>query len=98
VVAEVNNGGDLVETNIRSVDSSVNYKEVRASRGKVIRAEPVVALYEQGKIHHVGIHDALENQMMTWDPGSEKSPDRVDALVWGLTELMLKHINTNIWA
>jgi len=90
IVAEVNNGGDLVETNIRIVNSNVSYKSVHASRGKIIRAEPIVALYEQGKIHHVGRLDKLEDQMTTWDAQSSQSPDRVDALVWGFTELMLE--------
>lgn len=99
IVAEVNNGGDLVEINIRIIDSTIPYKKVYASRGKVIRAEPVVALYEQGKVHHVGILDKLEEQMTTWDPENDKSPDRVDALVWAVTELMIeKTIDTNVWA
>lgn len=100
VVAEVNNGGDLVEAAVRTVDQSVPYKAVHASRGKRVRAEPVAALYEQGKVHHCGIvqsnghrHGALvklEDQQCSWDPtGKGKSPDRVDALVWGITELML---------
>ena len=90
VVAEVNNGGDLVESNIRTVDEQVSYKDVRAARGKYTRAEPVASLYEQGKVHHVGALAALEDQMCTWIPRvSKKSPDRVDAAVYGLTELML---------
>jgi len=64
----------------------VPYKSVTASRGKQTRAEPISALYEQGKVHHVGVLDQLEDQMCQWIPG-EKSPDRMDALVWGLTEL-----------
>lgn len=99
VVAEVNNGGDLVETNIRIIDPNVSYRSVHATKGKIIRAEPVVALYEQGKIHHVGHFNKLEDQMTTWDAKNDKSPDRVDALVWGFTDLMLKRItNTNVWA
>ena len=88
VIAEVNNGGDLVETIVRTVDARVSYKGVHASRGKQTRAEPVAALYEQGRIHHVGSLEDLEDQMCTWLPGM-KSPDRMDALVWALTELML---------
>jgi phage terminase large subunit-like protein len=93
IIAEVNNGGDLVEATIRSVDASVPYKAVHASRGKHTRAEPVAALYERGLIHHVGdtgSFEALEDQMCNWlpDPGVP-SPDRMDALVWALTELML---------
>jgi len=91
VVAEVNNGGDLVETNIRTVDANISYRAVHASKGKHTRAEPVSALYEQGKISHVGGFAELEDQMVTWEPGldTKGSPDRIDALVWGFTELML---------
>lgn len=91
IVAEVNNGGDLVEAQIRIVDKNVPYKAVHASRGKYIRAEPVAALYEQKRVHHVGPFHELEDQMITFVPDDERddddSPDRVDALVWGLTEL-----------
>ncbi len=87
IVGEVNNGGDLVEVNIRTVDPSVPYEAVTASRGKLIRAEPVSALYEQGKVHHVGTFPQLEDQMCEWVPG-EKSPDRMDALVWAITKLI----------
>ncbi|MFN8564116.1 MAG: hypothetical protein U0703_21425 [Anaerolineae bacterium] len=87
IVAEVNNGGDLVEHTARTVDSNVSLTQVRASRGKRARAEPVAALYEQGKIHHAGIFEELERQMCE---GTAKSPDRVDALVWAITELMLR--------
>ena len=91
VVAEVNNGGDLVKANLRAVRSSVPYKAVHASRGKAVRAEPIAALYEQGRVHHVGNFPELELQMTTWSPVDDKnSPDRVDALVWALTELMVK--------
>lgn len=91
IVAEVNNGGDLVEANLRSVDMSIPYKKVHASRGKRARAEPIAAFYEQGRVHHVGSFPGLEDQMTTWDStdGSD-SPDRVDALVWCLTHLMMK--------
>lgn len=90
VVAEVNQGGDLVEANIRTVDRGVSYLGVRAARGKQVRAEPIAALYEQGRVHHVGAHPRLEDQMCTWDPAAgDDSPDRMDALVWGLTYLML---------
>jgi phage terminase large subunit-like protein len=92
MVAEVNQGGDLVETIMRQVDPMVNYRGVRAARGKAARAEPVAALYEQGRVAHLGVLPALEDEMcqMTirgYDaPGS---PDRVDALVWALTDAML---------
>lgn len=90
IVAEVNNGGQLVEHTLRTVDRSASYKAVHASRGKATRAEPVAALYEQGRCSHVGRLDALESQMTGWDPGaSQRSPDKVDALVWALTELMI---------
>ncbi|MHB8928934.1 MAG: DNA-packaging protein [Bacillota bacterium] len=90
VVAEVNNGGDMVEHTVRTVDQNVAYTAVHASRGKVIRAEPVSALYEQGRVHHVGTFGNLEDQLCSWEPTSgQKSPDRLDALVWLVTELML---------
>jgi len=88
IVAETNNGGDMIENLIRSVDSNVSYKKVTATRGKLLRAEPISALYEQGKVHHIGLFKELEDQMCnyTGDPRA-KSPDRLDALVWALTEL-----------
>ena len=90
LVAEVNNGGEMVELTIRTVDLAVSYKAVHASRGKRTRAEPVAALYEQGKVHHVGALSKLEDEMCTWSAiEGEASPNRMDALVWALTELML---------
>jgi phage terminase large subunit-like protein len=88
IVAEVNNGGDLVGGNIFAVAPNVPFRAVRATRGKLIRAEPVSALYEQGRVHHLASFPALEDQLCTWVPG-EKSPDRMDALVWALTELVV---------
>lgn len=88
IVAEVNQGGDLVAGNIFAVNPSVPFRAVRATRGKMVRAEPVSALYEQGRVHHLGTFPTLEDQMVTWVPG-EKSPDRMDALVWALTELVV---------
>lgn len=88
IVAEVNNGGDLVEATLRTIDRGVPYKAVHASRGKVTRAEPVAALFEQGKCHVVGSLPRLEDQLTTWSQGM-RSPDRLDACVWALTELML---------
>jgi phage terminase large subunit-like protein len=82
IVAETNNGGDLVETVIHQIDRNVSYKGVWASRGKVTRAEPVQAMYEQHRIHHVGSLPKLEDEMCTWIPKEGKSPNRVDALVW----------------
>jgi len=90
IVVEVNNGGEMVTHTIRTV-SSVNCKSVRATRGKYTRAEPVAALYEQGRIHHVGFFPELEDQMCEWSP-EQKSPDRMDALVWAVTELMGEQI------
>ncbi len=87
VVAEVNNGGDYIGALLRTVDPQVPYHTVRATRGKVVRADPVAALYEQRRMHHVGSLPDLEEQMCMWIPDSPKSPDRVDALVWGVAEL-----------
>lgn len=88
IVVERNQGGDMVAATLRTVDSTVPIQEVHASRGKATRAEPVVALYEQNLVHHVGFFSALENQLCGWVPG-EKSPDRLDALVWGVWALKL---------
>lgn len=94
VIGEVNNGGDLVESNVRTADPNLSYRAVRASRGKYTRAEPCAALYEQGRVHHVGAFAKLEDQQCDWDPTSgAASPDRLDALVWALTELMLGHVS-----
>ena len=94
IVAEVNNGGEMVEHTLRMVDGYVSFKPVHASRGKAIRAEPVSALYEQNKVHHVGIFTKLEDQQCAFIPDFDRtragySPDRMDALVWALTELMV---------
>ena len=98
IVAEVNNGGEMVEAVIRAVDLNVPVRKVTATRGKAIRAEPVAALYEQGRIHHIGHLAALEDQMVEWSPddASAKSPDRMDALVWAITELMLSEQSTGM--
>lgn len=90
VVGEVNNGGDFIETVIKNMDSKIGYKSVRASRGKVTRAEPIVNIYEKGDILHFGKQDPLEIEMTSWNPTLSTSPNRVDAMVWGFTELMLK--------
>lgn len=92
IVAERNFGGAMVQHVVSTTDSKVAYKEVTASRGKVARAEPVAALYEQGKVSHVGSLPDLEDQMCQIAPEGyvgEGSPDRADALVWAITELML---------
>jgi phage terminase large subunit-like protein len=81
----------MVRFTLRTVDPQVPVKLVHASRGKQTRAEPIVALDEQGRVHHVGTLPDLETQMTTWSPVDDKdSPDRVDARVWALSELMLK--------
>ena len=87
IVAEVNNGGDLVERLLRNIDTQVSYRSVRASRGKIARAEPVAALYEQKRVHHIKVFSELESQMCTYTGQVKPSPDRLDALVWGLSEL-----------
>jgi len=89
IVAEKNQGGDMVEMTIRSVMPSAPYKGVSARTGKRLRAEPQAALYEQGRVSHVGMFEQLEDQMTTWLPDSGTSPDRLDALVHGLAELGL---------
>jgi phage terminase large subunit-like protein len=99
VVAEVNNGGDLVERNLYATaeimflrgerrSKEIRVKQVRAAKGKYVRAEPVSSLYEQGRVHHVGMFAELEDQLCVWLPG-EDSPDRLDATVWAMTDLML---------
>ncbi|WP_217704906.1 phage terminase large subunit [Victivallis sp. Marseille-Q1083] len=89
IIGEVNNGGDLIELALRSVNADLSYQAVRATRGKYLRAEPVAALYEQRKVHHVGSFPALEEQLCSYVPGRYAgSPDRLDALVWALTDLM----------
>ncbi len=95
LVAEVNQGGDLVETVMRQVDPQISYRAVRAARGKRLRAEPVAALYEQGRVHHVGDFPDLERQMCSFVTGQMdgvKSPDRLDALVWAVTDLVLESV------
>jgi phage terminase large subunit-like protein len=86
LVAEVNFGGKMVKALLDKVDPSVPFTELHASRGKAVRAEPVAALYEQGRVHHVGAFPALEDQLCEWVPG-DASPDRLDALVWAITEV-----------
>lgn len=102
IVAEVNQGGDLVEHTIRTVEKemgieSVKYKKVRASKGKHSRAEPVGALEEQGRLHHVGDFPKLEDQLTSFAPAYEKSPDRVDAYVWGAHQLVVQKENRSFF-
>jgi predicted phage terminase large subunit-like protein len=106
IVAEVNNGGDMVEATIRMVDNNVSYSAVRATRGKVVRAEPVAALYEQGRIHHVGAFPTLEDQQCSFTTDFDRvaagfSPDRVDALVWAFSDLLVEQMASEghfLWA
>jgi len=86
---EANQGGDAWLSMIDNVDATVNARKVHASLSKRLRAEPVAALYEQGRVHHVGLFSTLEDQMATWDPNDRQagSPDRIDALVWAIGEL-----------
>jgi phage terminase large subunit-like protein len=95
IVAEVNYGGAMVEAVIRAIEPNIPFRAVTASRGKVARAEPVSALYEQGRVFHLGAFDALEDQMTAFTSNFDRSkagfsPGRVDALVWGLTDLMIE--------
>lgn len=91
VVGEKNYGGDMVKNTMYVADRKCNFKEVHATRGKAVRAEPVAALYEHGMVHHVGYFEDLEDENCQWVPGmSGHSPNRMDALVWALTELMVK--------
>ena len=87
VIGEVNNGGELVESLLRSFDDAIAYRAVRAAHGKTARAEPAAALYERGLVKHCGIFPELEEEMCTFTPASPFSPDRMDALVWAITEL-----------
>jgi phage terminase large subunit-like protein len=99
IIGERNYGGAMVEFVIRTADKRVPYKEVVASRGKSVRAEPIAALYEQGKVSHVGHFADLEDQMCNFTASGyvgEGSPDRADALVWALTELMLTGSNYSL--
>ena len=98
IAGETNNGGALIESVIRNSASGrfVNFKSLRASQPKRTRAEPVAALYEQGKVHHIGSFPDLEDQMCTWTPQSSNSPDRMDALVWAITALST-HQPIHLW-
>ena len=97
LVAEVNQGGDLVQTVLRQVAPTVPFRALHASRGKVVRAEPVAAIYEQGRVHHVRGLSQLEeqmSQMTTRGFDGSGSPDRVDALVWAIHELIIEPAKT----
>jgi len=89
IIGEANNGGDMIEALLRQVDATIPYRKVHASRGKKVRAEPVSALSEQLRLHMVGSNfTQLEDQLVTWEPDSDSSPDRMDAMVWAVTDLM----------
>lgn len=89
IVGEANNGGDMIETILRGIDRNVSYKKVNATRDKLTRAEPIAALWEQGRGHMVGEHLEIELEMTSWESKKgEKSPNRIDSLVWGVTELI----------
>ena len=88
IIGETNNGGDMIESLLRQVDPTISYRKVTATRGKIIRAEPVASIYEQHRAHHVGAFAKLEDQMCNYTPDSDFSPDRLDALVWAMTDLM----------
>jgi len=94
IVGEVNQGGDMVESTIKGNDSSIYYVGVRATKGKFVRAEPIYAFYQAGKIHHVGYFPKLEYQLASWNPNSNFSPDRMDAAVWGFTYLLIDQANS----
>ena len=94
IVAEDNQGGEMVEFVLKTIDSRVPVRRVHATRGKRTRAEPIVSLYEQGRIHHVGVFPDLEDQLCSWDPSTgEESPDRLDATVWLFTELLVNQVS-----
>jgi predicted phage terminase large subunit-like protein len=90
VVAEINQGGAMVEQVLREVDGDVSFRSVHATRGKAARAEPVAALYEQGRVSHVGAFASLEDEMCSVIGEDGASPDRLDALVWAVSDLMLR--------
>lgn len=99
IVGERNFGGDMVRAIVHAADRNAPYKEVTASRGKVVRAEPVSALYEQGRVSHVGRFGALEDQQCNFSTSGylgDKSPDRADAMVWAITELVPVETNTGL--
>jgi hypothetical protein len=89
ILGERNYGGDMVEETVRAVDQNVSYKDVNATRGKAVRAEPCVAFYERGLVHHVGEFPQMEEEMCSYVPGDKRSPNRMDAVVWCLTDLLV---------
>jgi hypothetical protein len=97
IVGEANNGGDLIETVIRQIDKNVHYKKVTATKSKGSRAEPIYALYQQNKVNHYGYLTKLESEMITFNPSNIKtSPNRLDAMVWGVTALAVPVSTSNV--
>jgi PBSX family phage terminase large subunit len=90
IIAEKNQGGEMVSSNLRTVDRNIPIELVHATRGKAIRAEPVASLYEQGQVHHVGYFPELEKELTSWSPDEKWSPNHLDAVVWGIVGLMDK--------
>jgi len=90
VIAETNNGGDMIGALLRTGEVIIPYDKVTATRGKRLRAEPIASLSEQGRLHMIGAHPKLEEQMTTWSPEQPGSPDRLDAMVWAITALQEK--------
>jgi phage terminase large subunit-like protein len=88
IIGETNNGGDMIESLLRQIDYNVSFRKVTATRGKLVRAEPVAALFEQNRGHMVGAFPELEDQLCNWTIESDESPDRMDAMVWAITDLM----------
>jgi PBSX family phage terminase large subunit len=98
VIGEVNNGGDLVETNLRTVSTTIPFVAVRASKGKAMRAEPVASMSERGKLHLVGEFPLLEEELTSWIPDvGMKSPNRLDAMVWGCSYFIRKKKKAGLW-
>jgi len=97
IVAETNQGGDLVQHTLRMVDKGVPYRQVKAAQGKTARAEPVGALEEQNRLHHVGEFIQLEDQLTTYMPETKKSPDRLDAYVWAFQQLIVQRAGRSFW-
>jgi len=100
VIGESNQGGDLVEANLRHVNPLISYKSVHATRGKIKRAEPIANLYEQGRVHHIGMFPDLEDELCSYNPENEEndeSPNRLDALVWAMTELAGIGKSAGVW-
>ncbi len=98
IVIETNQGGDMAENVIRQYDKNTRLIRIHAMKGKHLRAEPVVSHYEESRVFHTFGLERLENEMLTWIPGEGDSPNRIDAMVYGVTELKGKRINTNVWA